>query len=75
MLAGVAETYVFLRRWKEAEDNARHAFTIDPHEATAMRMLLLSSLNRTGNAQEPLGYSRHFHQKICCFLTLALMTW
>ena len=52
--AGLAETYVFLRRWKEAEDTARHALTIDPHEATSMRMLLLSSLNRTGNAQEPL---------------------
>jgi TolB-like protein/Tfp pilus assembly protein PilF len=51
---GLAETYVFLRMWKEAEDNARHALTIDPHEATAMRMLLLSSLNRAGNAQEPL---------------------
>jgi TolB-like protein/Tfp pilus assembly protein PilF len=51
---GLAETYVFLRMWKEAEDVARHALTIDPHEATAMRMLLLSSLNRTGNAQEPL---------------------
>jgi TolB-like protein/class 3 adenylate cyclase/cytochrome c-type biogenesis protein CcmH/NrfG len=51
---GLAETYVFLRRWKEAEDVAQHALTIDPHEATAMRMLLLSSLNRTGNAQEPL---------------------
>src|SRR4026209_1562838 len=51
---GLAETFIFLRRWKEAEDAARHALTIDPHEATAMRMLLLSSLNRTGNAQEPL---------------------
>jgi TolB-like protein/cytochrome c-type biogenesis protein CcmH/NrfG len=51
---GLAETYVFLRMWKEAEEVARHALTIDPHEATAMRMLLLSSLNRTGNAQEPL---------------------
>src|SRR5881398_3119042 len=52
--AGLAETYVFLRTWREAEDTARHPLTIDPHEATAMRMLLLSSLNRTGNAQEPL---------------------
>ena len=51
---GLAETYVFLRMWKEAEEVAQHALTIDPHEATAMRMLLLSSLNRTGNAQEPL---------------------
>jgi TolB-like protein/Flp pilus assembly protein TadD len=53
-MGGLAETYVFLRRWKEAEDAARRALTIDPHEATSMRMLLLSSLNRTGNAQEPL---------------------
>jgi TolB-like protein/Tfp pilus assembly protein PilF len=51
---GLAETYIFLRRWKEAEEVAQHALTIDPHEATAMRMLLLSSLNRTGNTQEPL---------------------
>ena len=51
---GLAETYVFLRRWKEAEEAAHHDLRIDPHEATAMRMLLLSSLNRTGNAQEPL---------------------
>jgi TolB-like protein/Tfp pilus assembly protein PilF len=51
---GLAETYVFLRRWMEGEDTARRALTIDPHEATAMRMLLLSSLNRSGNAQEPL---------------------
>jgi TolB-like protein/Tfp pilus assembly protein PilF len=53
-MGGLAETNVFLRMWKEAEDAARRALTIDPHEATSMRMLLLSSLNRTGNAQEPL---------------------
>jgi TolB-like protein/cytochrome c-type biogenesis protein CcmH/NrfG len=53
-IGGLAETYVFLRMWKEAEDAARRALTIDPHEATSMRMLLLSSLNRTGNAREPL---------------------
>jgi TolB-like protein/cytochrome c-type biogenesis protein CcmH/NrfG len=53
-MGGLAETYVFLRMWKEAEDAARRALTIDPHEATSMRMLLLSSLNRTGSAQEPL---------------------
>ena len=53
-IGGLAETDVFLRRWKEAEDTARQALTIDPHEATSMRMLLLSSLNRTGNAREPL---------------------
>jgi TolB-like protein/Tfp pilus assembly protein PilF len=54
ILGGLAETNIFLRRWKEAEDFARRGLTIDPHEATCMRMLLLSSLNRTGNAQEPL---------------------
>jgi TolB-like protein/cytochrome c-type biogenesis protein CcmH/NrfG len=53
-MGGLAETDVFLRRWSETEDTARKALTIDPHEATAMRMLLLSSLNLTGNAQEPL---------------------
>jgi TolB-like protein len=53
-IGGLAETYVFLRKWREAEDTARKALTIDPHEATSMRMLLLSSLNVTGNAQEPL---------------------
>ena len=53
-IGGLAETYVFLRMWKEAEDAARRALAIDPHEATSMRMLLLSSLNRTGNPQEAL---------------------
>ena len=53
-IGGVAETDIFLRRWKEAEDFARRGLTIDPHESTCMRMLLLSSLNQTGNAQEPL---------------------
>jgi TolB-like protein/Tfp pilus assembly protein PilF len=53
-MGGLAETDVFLRKWREAEDTARKALTIDPHEATAMRMLLLSSLNLTGTAQEPL---------------------
>jgi tetratricopeptide (TPR) repeat protein len=54
MLSGLGETYVFLRRWKEAEDKVRSTLTIDPHDATGMRMLLLSSLNRTGNAREAL---------------------
>ncbi|HKQ40688.1 MAG TPA: hypothetical protein VJ063_21655, partial [Verrucomicrobiae bacterium] len=60
MLSGVGETYVFLRRWKEAEDKARPGLTIDPHDATGMRMLLLSSLNRTGNAQEPFRLLANF---------------
>ena len=72
---GLAETYIFLRMWKEAGDTARHALTIDPHEATTMRMLLLSSLSRTGNAQEPLRDSPHSRRTTCCFLTLACLTW
>jgi TolB-like protein/cytochrome c-type biogenesis protein CcmH/NrfG len=51
LVATLAETYVFLRRWRDAEQTARHVLTIDPHEALSMRMLLLSSLNQSGNAQ------------------------
>ncbi len=54
MLGGLAETHVFLRDWREAETIAQPILTIDPHEATTMRMLLLSSLNQTGNTKEPL---------------------
>ena len=50
----IAETHVLLRHWKDAEEMAGHSLTIDPHEALGMRVLLLSSLNRTGNAEEPL---------------------
>ena len=51
-IGGVAETDIFLRRWKEAEEFARRGLIIDPHESTCMRMLLLSSLNSTGKAEE-----------------------
>jgi len=51
----VAQTYCFLRRWKETESTARHALTLDPHEATSMGMLLLSRLNLDGNEKEALG--------------------
>jgi TolB-like protein/cytochrome c-type biogenesis protein CcmH/NrfG len=51
---GLAETDIFLRKWKEAAEFAQRGLTIDPHESTCMRMLLLSSLNQTGDAQEPL---------------------
>jgi TolB-like protein/tetratricopeptide (TPR) repeat protein len=50
----IAQTYNFLRRWKDAEANASHTLTIDPHEATSMGMLLISYLNRDGNAREAL---------------------
>ena len=53
-IGGLAETNIFLRRWKEAAEFAQRGLILDPHEATCMRMLLLSSLNQTGNAQEPL---------------------
>lgn len=48
----IAQTYCHLRMWKDAESTARRALTIDPHEATSMGMLLLSSLNQSGNARE-----------------------
>ena len=50
----VAQTYCFLRRWKDTESMARHALTLDPHEATSMGMLLLSRLNLGGNEKEAL---------------------
>src|SRR5215510_10718639 len=53
-MGGVAETDIFLRRWKEAAEFAQRGLIIDPHESTCMRMLLLSSLNGTGDPQEAL---------------------
>jgi TolB-like protein len=50
----LAQTYCFLHKWKEAESTARHALTIDPHEATSMAIVLLSLLNRDGDEQEAL---------------------
>jgi tetratricopeptide (TPR) repeat protein len=32
----IAQTYIFLRRWRDAETSASHTLTIDPHEATSM---------------------------------------
>jgi len=53
-IGGVAETDTFMRRWKEAAEFAQRGLIIDPHESTCMRMLLLSSLNGTGNTPEAL---------------------
>ncbi len=50
----IAQTYNFLRRWRDAEATASHTLTIDPHEATSMGMLLISYLNRDGNIREAL---------------------
>jgi TolB-like protein/Tfp pilus assembly protein PilF len=50
----IAETYLMLRNWKEAEEMARHSLSIDPHEGLGMHVLLLTSLNRTGKAEERL---------------------
>jgi TolB-like protein/Tfp pilus assembly protein PilF len=50
----IAETHSLLRSWKSAEEMAGHSLAIDPHEALGMRVLLLSSLNRTVSAEEPL---------------------
>ena len=59
-VATLAETYLLVRRWREADETARRALTIDPHDALSMRMLLLSSLNRTGNGQEALQLLKTF---------------
>jgi TolB-like protein/Tfp pilus assembly protein PilF len=53
-MGGLAETDIFLRRWKEAAEFAQRGLIIDPHESTCMRMLLLSSLNGTGDTQTAL---------------------
>jgi TolB-like protein/Tfp pilus assembly protein PilF len=53
-MGGLAETDIFLRRWKEAAEFAQRGLIIDPHESTCMRMVLLSSLNATGNTEEAL---------------------
>jgi tetratricopeptide (TPR) repeat protein len=45
----IAETQLLLREWKEAEEMAKHALTIDPHESVGMHALLVSSLNETGD--------------------------
>ncbi len=50
----IAETHLLLRNWKDAEEMARHSLAVDPHEGVGMHVLLLSSLNRTGDAEEPL---------------------
>ena len=54
LAATLAETYLLVRRWQEADEAGRPALTIDPHDSLSMRVLLLSCLNRKGNAQEPL---------------------
>jgi TolB-like protein/Tfp pilus assembly protein PilF len=56
----IAETHLLLRDWKEAEEMARHSLAIDPHEGLGMHVLLLSSLNRTGNAEEALRLAASF---------------
>jgi TolB-like protein/Tfp pilus assembly protein PilF len=54
IISTLAETYLFLRRWRDAQTTAQPVLTIEPHDAQSMRILLLSSFNQTGNMQEPL---------------------
>lgn len=54
IVSTLAETYLFLRRWRDAQTTAQPVLTIEPHDAQSMRILLLSSFNQTGNMQEPL---------------------
>lgn len=50
----IAETHLMLRNWKDAEKMARHSLALDRHEGLGMHVLLISSLNRSGNAEGPL---------------------
>jgi TolB-like protein/Tfp pilus assembly protein PilF len=50
--ANLAGTYLPLRMWKEAERTARHALEIDPQAADAMRTVLGSILNGSGDINE-----------------------
>ncbi len=52
LTSNLAQSYIFLRRWEDAEAAARRALAIDPHDATGMSELIAARLNRTGNAQE-----------------------
>ena len=54
IMGNLAQTYSLLRRWKDAENIARHALTIDPHDATSMSMLLVSDFNQSGDIRETL---------------------
>ena len=46
ILGNLAQTYCFLRRWKETERTARHALSIEPREITSIAMWLISCLNQ-----------------------------
>ncbi|MEP6976397.1 MAG: hypothetical protein ABI897_13185, partial [Spartobacteria bacterium] len=52
VVGNVAQTYCFLRRWKETEVTARKTLALGPREATSIAMLLLSTLNQGGDTQE-----------------------
>ena len=75
ILGGLAETNIFLRRWKEAEEFAQHGLTIDPHESTCMRMLLLSHLNGAGMRRKLCDCSPPSRRTTCCFLIPACLPW
>src|SRR2546429_463271 len=50
--ANLANTYIPLRMWKEAERTGRHALEIDPYAADGMRTLLGSIVNGSGDIKE-----------------------
>ena len=49
LAASFGSTYTHLRMWNEGEHAARHSIGIDPHEVTAMRVLLLCLQNGSGD--------------------------
>jgi TolB-like protein len=52
LLAEIAISYGYLRMWKEAEDFAQRALSVNPHEATAMSVALNAALNGKGDVKE-----------------------
>ena len=74
LAANISQTYCFLREWKEAEESARHALAIDPHDATAIGILLVCSLNRDGNAREGLRLLADFPTDDLLVATLGTVT-
>ncbi len=52
LAANISNTYIPLRMWKEAGEAARHSLELDPYAADAMRTLLGSIVNGSGDIQQ-----------------------
>ena len=52
LAANISNTYIPLRMWKEAGQAARHSLELDPYAADAMRTLLGSIVNGSGDIEQ-----------------------